>query len=123
MKKILLLIMIGLAGMGYPVAASAHAFPERSEPAVGSVLQNSPETVTIWFDSFLEPLFSTITVYDKNRNQVDKKDTHLKETDPSGLSVSLPPLAPGVYHLFWHVVSRDGHTTEGDFRFTLRQTP
>jgi methionine-rich copper-binding protein CopC len=36
------------------------------------------------------------------------------------LEVSLPSLPTGNYHVFWSVVARDGHRTEGDYTFTIK---
>jgi methionine-rich copper-binding protein CopC len=36
------------------------------------------------------------------------------------LEVSLPPLAAGKYRVFWSVVARDGHRTEGHFTFQVK---
>ena len=40
-------------------------------------------------------------------------NNHLLEAD-------LKPLDPGKYHVFWSVVSRDGHRTEGDYTFRVK---
>jgi methionine-rich copper-binding protein CopC len=40
--------------------------------------------------------------------------------DGTLLEVGLPPLPPGRYRVFWSVVARDGHRTEGDFPFRVK---
>jgi hypothetical protein len=50
---------------------------------------------------------------------VDKGDGRVNPSDSTILEVSLPPLPPGNYRVFWSVVARDGHRTEGDFPFTI----
>jgi len=100
--------------------ARAHAFPERADPRVGSVVQGSPDTVRIWFDGELEAAFCQITVTDASGQRVDRGDARV---DPSGrriLQVSVPTLAPGIYSVHWAVLSIDGHRTTGDFRFTVK---
>jgi len=102
-------------------AASAwgHAFPDHSEPRVGWTVPTPPPRVRIWFDGALEPIFSTITVMNADRQRVDKGDGRVNPSDSTILEVSLPPLPPGNYRVFWSVVARDGHRTEGDFPFTI----
>jgi copper resistance protein C len=36
------------------------------------------------------------------------------------LVIGLPRLAPGSYRVNWHVISVDGHKTEGSFAFEVR---
>ena len=111
------LAMTGSA-FGWAPAALAHAFPEREEPAVGSVVHEAPQRVRIWFDSRIEREFSVIVVKDENGNQVSGKTA----IDPKSfqlLEADLPPLAPGTYRVYWAVVSWDGHRTKGDYTFTV----
>src|SRR3990172_5150342 len=102
-------------------AASAwgHAFPDHSEPRVGWTVPTPPPRVRIWFDGALEPIFSTITVMNADKQRGDKGDGRVNPSDSTILEVSLPPLPPGNYRVFWSVVARDGHRTEGDFPFTI----
>jgi len=103
------------------VAASvwAHAFPDHSEPRVGWTVHTPPSRVRIWFDGAIEPIFSTITVMNAEKQRVDKGDGRVDPSDNTVLEVNLPALPPGKYRVFWSVVARDGHRTEGDFPFTI----
>jgi methionine-rich copper-binding protein CopC len=103
--------------------AWGHAFPDHSEPRVGRTVETPPARVRIWFDGALEPIFSTITVVDADSQRVDKGDGRVNPSDHTILEVSLPSLPPGTYRVFWSVVARDGHRTEGDFPFTIGQRP
>jgi methionine-rich copper-binding protein CopC len=47
-------------------------------------------------------------------------DGRVDPKDPTLLEVSVPPLPPGRYHVFWSVIARDGHRTEGDFPFRIK---
>ena len=100
-----------------PTIASAHSFPIRSEPRVGWTISAAPAKVTIWFDGELEAAFSSITVYNSSKQQVDKGNCRVNGA--SVLEVDLLPLAPGVYRVYWKVLAKDTHVTEGDFSFTL----
>lgn len=105
------------------VSSWGHAFPDHSEPRVGATLQTPPSQVRIWFDGALEPAFSIIMVLNADKQRVDKGDGRVNPSDNTILEVSLPPLPSGKYRVFWSVVARDGHRTEGDFPFTIRGRP
>jgi copper resistance protein C len=102
-----------------PRSSAAHAFPIRSDPRVGWTVPNSPRKATIWFDGELEPVFSTVAVYNSAKRQVDKNNSRVGGADNSVLEVDLPPLSPGSYHVYWKALSKDTHVTEGDFTFTV----
>jgi methionine-rich copper-binding protein CopC len=97
-----------------------HAFPDHSDPKVGATVVGSPARVRIWFDSDIEPAFSTIMVHSADGRMVDKGDGRVNPSDSTLLEVSVPPLPPGTYRVFWSVVARDTHRTVGDFAFTIK---
>src|SRR5512142_1196034 len=103
-----------------PLVASAHAYPDHADPKVGSTVHVSPSIVRIWFDSALEPAFSSIMVHIDGGAMVDKRDGRVDPSDPSLLEISVPALPPGVYRVYWSVVARDGHRTSGDYTFTIK---
>jgi methionine-rich copper-binding protein CopC len=103
-----------------PDAARAHAYPDHADPKVGSTSSASPSMVRIWFDSALEPAFCSIMVHIADGAMVDKRDGHVDPADPTLLEISVPPLPPGAYRVYWSVVARDGHRTSGDYTFTIK---
>jgi methionine-rich copper-binding protein CopC len=100
------------------VAAGAHAFPEHEEPGVGAVVHQAPKQVRIEFNAKLEGAFSTVTVKDSAGKTVSGGSR--VGPDAQSLGAALAPLAPGEYHVYWKVVAWDGHTTEGDYIFSVR---
>lgn len=102
-----------------PFSAWGHVFPLRSEPRVGWTIATTPSVVTIWFDGELESAFSTIAVYDAAKRRVDKGNSRVNSSDATVLEVDLSPLPSGTYRVYWSVVSKDTHRTEGDFAFTI----
>jgi len=112
------LLLMALLATGAP--AWAHAFPDHSEPRVGHVVDSPPAAVRIWFDGAIEPVFSTRRVEDAGKRGVDRDDAHVDPADRTLLEVSLPPLPSGRYQVFWSVVARDGHRTEGSFPFRVK---
>ena len=98
--------------------ASAHAMLDHAEPRVGNKVATAPHEVTLWFTQKLEPAFSTITVTDPAGKRVDTGKTRVSG---SQMSVSLRPGGSGTYHVTWHVLSVDTHTTDGSFTFQVGQ--
>jgi methionine-rich copper-binding protein CopC len=86
---------------------------------VGWTIAASPPKVTIWFDGELESAFSTIAVYNAVKQRVDKDNSRVTGSDDSMLEVDLPVLPPGTYRVYWKVLAKDTHVTEGDFLFTI----
>lgn len=105
-----------------PTAVRAHAFLDRSDPAVGSTVPKPPSVVHLWFTQQLEPAFSSVTVTDRSGTTVNDGPASIDQGNKSELDVKLKPLLPGTYKVKWHVLSVDTHTTEGDFTFNVRGT-
>jgi methionine-rich copper-binding protein CopC len=103
-----------------PKAARGHAYPDHADPRVGATIKVSPDHVRIWFDSELEPDFSTIMVHNSENAMVDNRDGRVNPSDATLLEVSVPRLPPGRYRVIWNVVARDGHRTEGDYVFSIK---
>jgi methionine-rich copper-binding protein CopC len=103
-----------------PELSFGHAFPDHSDPRVGSTVSGSPSQVRIWFDGDIEPVFSTIMVHSADGRMIDKRDGHVDTKDSTLLEVSVPPLSPGQYLVIWSVIARDGHHTMGQYTFTVK---
>jgi methionine-rich copper-binding protein CopC len=99
-------------------AAQAHAFLDHAEPRVGNKVASPPHQVTLWFTQKLEPAFSSVTVTNAAGKRVDSGKARV-----SGNQMSIPLRADGAgtYHVNWHVLSVDTHTTEGNFTFQVGQ--
>jgi methionine-rich copper-binding protein CopC len=113
-------LIVAVALLLSPPPARAHAFPDHADPRVGSSVNPSPAEVRIWFDGEIEPVFSTIRVEDENKQRIDRGDGGVSPQDNRLLAVRIPPLAPGKYRVYWSVVARDGHRTEGDYPFKVK---
>jgi methionine-rich copper-binding protein CopC len=118
-KYLAILSMLALSLMWSGLAMS-HALPEHSIPVAGAILNKAPAIVTIYFDSELEPVFSKLIV--KNEQGVQRSQGN-GSIDPGNrrlLETKLLTAAKGTYHVYWIVVSHDGHRTEGDYTFAVQ---
>lgn len=120
MSRFALVVVTAVAWFASAPAA-AHAFLDHAMPAVGSMVQESPRTVRLWFTERLESAFSRMQVVDGSGKNVDAGDSHVDASDASMLTVNVPTLAPGTYRVQWRVVSVDTHVTEGDFTFEIKR--
>jgi hypothetical protein len=96
--------------------ANAHAFLDHAEPRVGSAVATAPRQVTLWFTQNLEPAFSKVTVTDSSGQRVDAGNANISGTV---MRVPLRAIKAGTYHVSWHALSVDTHTTEGTFTFRV----
>ena len=98
--------------------ARAHALLDHAEPRVGNKIAAAPREVTLWFTQKLEPAVSAITVTNAAGQRVDTGKTRVNGNQ---MSVTIRAGGTGTYHVTWHVLSVDTHTTDGNFTFQVGQ--
>jgi copper resistance protein C len=99
-------------------SALGHSEFEGSSPKDGETMKASPREVRIWFSEPIKVALSTVAVSDASGKQVDQRDLHADEKQPSLVRLSLPAnLAPGLYKVTWTAVAQDLHVGKGGFRF------
>ena len=113
------MLLLPLCLLIVPAVARAHAQLDHADPKVGSTVP-APSQVRIWFDSDVEPVFSSIAVHGPGGVTVGDGHGGAGPSDPKLLKADVPHLAPGTYQVTWSAVSRDGHRTSGEYRFTVR---
>src|ERR1700757_3179188 len=116
MRRSSLIAIVPLSLVLATGAAQAHAFLDHAEPRVGNKVANPPREVTLWFTQKLEPFFSSVTVTNAAGDRVDSGKARVSSNQ---MSISLRPGGPGTYHVNWHVLSVDTHTTNGNFTFQV----
>jgi copper resistance protein C len=115
MRTPAILVSLLLAALGN-APAQAHAFLDHASPLVGSTVRTAPHEVALTFTQNLEPAFSSVQVTDASGARVDSGKASVSG---STMSVGLKSLSPGTYHVHWHALSVDTHTTEGNFSFRV----
>jgi copper resistance protein C len=116
----LLRIATGALLLGSASLAFAHAYPVKQAPGAGSSVSTAQKDVSIEFDDALEPAFSSIAVTDAQGQSVTAEQATVDATDKKHMSVTLKPLAPGVYTVHWVAVADDSHRTQGHYSFTVK---
>ena len=103
-------LLLGLATN----AAQAHAFLNHANPLVGSTVAAPPHEISLTFTENLEPAFSTVEVTGPNGARADAGKAQISGNI---MRVGLKATGPGTYHVHWHALSVDTHTTQGSFTF------
>jgi methionine-rich copper-binding protein CopC len=104
----LFFVALGISG------AQAHAFLDHASPLVGSTVRTAPHQLTLSFTQNLEPAFSTVQVTGPNGARVDEGRPRISG---NVMHVGIKAAGPGTYHVRWHALSVDTHTTQGSFTF------
>ncbi len=125
MKRIVLVLgLAALLALGAFGVASAHAELDHCTPATGSKVATAPSQVVCVYSEEIDTKASTMSVWDANNNQVDKKDAHVDLNDPDHktLIVSLDTslVKDGAYTVKWHAVTPDdGGISDGSWQFIV----
>lgn len=119
MKQWALGIAVSAALTLSATSAFAHAHLETSTPAANATVA-SPASVTLHFTEALEARFSAFSITDAHGQAINAPS----HPDPANAAIleatPATPLAPGLYHVAWHLVAQDGHRMRGTFDFTVR---
>jgi methionine-rich copper-binding protein CopC len=96
--------------------AQAHAFLDHASPLVGSAVATAPHELTLSFTQNLEPAFTTVQVTGPNGARVDQGKPQISGNT---MRVAIKAAGPGTYHVRWHALSVDTHTTQGSYTFRV----
>ena len=119
-----LVIVLAIALAAAPMEALAHARMIRSSPTAGGVTQ-PPAQVELWFNELLDGGFNSIIVYPateasaKTHTSLTQGEAKVDPKDKTHLTVTVKPLPPGQYMVEWRVLSLDGHSAPGRFKFRV----
>lgn len=113
--------LIFTAGMTMTQFAFAHAHLKHQYPAADAQVEAAPQALTLNFSEGIEPQFSGVTVTGAEQQSIKTGAVKRNENDKTQLIVPLEqPLKPGHYTVDWHVVSVDGHKTQGNYQFSVK---
>ncbi len=110
----------------FTASVEAHGSHQRSEPADGAVLAESPPSVDVWFSQELRRSGGLPTLDVVNAaGDVVSEPAVLDDDDRAHVSASLPPSLPnGRYTVIWHTLSdEDGEEARGAFHFYVGEGP
>ena len=110
-------VLCALAALLLPASpAAAHASLLSTDPAEGSVLEQTPDDATFTFTEAVSLPPDGIQVFDAEGDPVEATAT----SQGAEVEVDLPDeLADGTYVVAWRVVSADGHAIAGALSFSV----
>lgn len=101
--------------------AWAHAHLQQQTPAAGSEVSPAPQSLTLRFSEGIEPRFSGVSLTGPEDKRVQLGKAVRSGEDDAQLNVEIAqPLNSGLYTVNWHVVSVDGHKTQGKYQFRVK---
>ena len=107
-------VVLGLAGQAF-----AHAHLKSSVPADNDTV-SAPGELDLTFSEELNMKFSDAKVSAPDGKEVKLGDIMLMDGGKTLMVPFADTLAPGVYKVDWHVLSTDGHKTNGTYSFTVK---
>jgi copper resistance protein C len=102
-----------------PGAAFAHAALVKSVPGSRAVVSHSPDRITLCFNEAVELKFSSVKVEAAAGPGIAVSELKPGESAQC-LEAGLPALAAGVYTVRYRVLSKDGHTVDYGYQFTIQ---
>ncbi|ART62665.1 copper homeostasis periplasmic binding protein CopC [Kushneria marisflavi] len=107
-----------LIALSISTQALAHAHLKSSTPEEGGRVSN-PQEISLTFSEGLELPFSDIDVVSTDGDSVTLDEARLQEGGKTLVAPISEPLESGSYDVHWHVLSVDGHKTQGQYRFDV----
>lgn len=120
-RVLLPLIVVAAAALLMPAEAVAHSSQIGSTPEAGATLDVPPREVTVEFDTPLLDVGAAMVVRTGDGVVVS---TGAPRVDRRTLATAIATDAPdGTYTVAYRVVSKDGHTVESTFDFSVGTAP
>ncbi|MBY5357677.1 copper homeostasis periplasmic binding protein CopC [Rhizobium leguminosarum] len=97
----------------------AHAHLKSAAPASDSTVKQAPSELDLTFTEGLNLKFSGVKVTAPDKAVVKTGGGSLMDGDMTLMVPVSQKLTPGKYTVEWHVLSTDGHKTNGTYSFTV----
>ena len=105
-------------------AQAAHAEYVSSTPAENAILHQAPTTISIVFSEDVNPVGSSIQVYDVNGQQITTAAAQVERANLKTMTVPMQGNGSELYVVVWRTVSAvEGHHDSGSFRFFVNPSP
>ncbi|QKJ87470.1 CopC domain-containing protein YobA [Paramixta manurensis] len=105
----------------FSAQALAHAHLKNQYPAANANVDASPQALTLTFTEDIEPAFSGVAITGAGQQAVSTAKAERAPKQHNQLIVPLnQPLKSGSYQVNWHVLSVDGHKTQGTYTFSVK---
>lgn len=119
-STVLIPAFVALSSVVLSGSAYAHAHLEAAQPPIGGTVKAAPTEIDLKFSEELNLKFTGVKVSGPDGKEVKTDNAMLMDGDKTFM-VNLPAgLGAGTYRIEWHALSRDGHKTHGDYKFTVK---
>lgn len=121
MRKFSMVFALALTAAAFSQQASAHAHLKSQYPAANANVEASPQALTLTFSEDIQPAFSGVVILDGNQKAIPTAKAERAPKQHNQLIAPLQqPLPSGHYLVNWHVLSVDGHKTNGNYSFSVK---
>lgn len=110
------LLLVALAALAFPAAASAHATLQKTTPSFRSELQRGPAEIRLHFDQHVKVLPGAVQVL----NGTGRNFAGTARSVGTDVVAPVRPLKLGAYTVRWQAVSADSHVVSGVWTFGVR---
>ncbi|TAZ47092.1 Cu resistance protein (plasmid) [Rhizobium leguminosarum] len=107
------------ATIAFAGQALAHAHLKAAAPASDSTVKQAPSELDLTFTEGLNLKFSGAKLTGPGKAAVKTGEGSLMDGDMTLMVPVSQKLTPGKYTVEWHVLSTDGHKTNGTYSFTV----
>jgi copper resistance protein C len=115
-----LIATAAVAALAAAGQAAAHARLILGSPKAGATVA-APKELRLQYSETIVPADSSVTVAGPGGAAVATGKLALDAKDKRVVHVPFAtPPAPGAYKVSWKMKTADGHTTDGDFAFTVK---
>ncbi|MFC0338072.1 hypothetical protein SAMN05421848_2560 [Kushneria avicenniae] len=118
MMKKYLMGSVMLAALAVSTQTLAHAHLKDAVPGEKESV-SAPQEISLTFSEGLELAFSGVDVVNTDGDSVTLEDARLQDDGKTLVTPIGEPLDSGSYDVRWHVLSIDGHKTQGQYRFDV----
>jgi copper transport protein len=117
--KYFFLFIIAFSFLLFPMKVFGHSTAVSMSPAPNSNMEESPDTVTIEFQSEIDEQLYSLQVLNEKQQKVTQQKAVLSNNKKE-LTLLLPQLSPGEYIVTYNVISaNDGHRLQETYMFSI----
>jgi methionine-rich copper-binding protein CopC len=114
-----ILLVLVLARL--PGSAAAHGVLLDSMPRAGETAAPGMSVLDLRFNARIESTLSKLRLTGPSGEDVPLRGGPPNPARPGQLSAALPPLASGLYSVYWQIFTTDGHLSHGRFSFQVTE--
>lgn len=117
-KNTFFVCVLGLLTSG---PAAAHGNLASATPAINGIAEVPPTELELKFSQALNVKFFGVKIVGPDKATIGTGNVTSAKGDKSILIVPiLTALAAGAYSVHWHLLSKDGHRTHGNYTFAVK---